>query len=171
MLCLPTRVVCSCMRVCASLCLIISQSTSLCFYTTASPCFGHLGLWVLTTKRVQITPFLWPKKTGIAEAFWLLVTVHSSSHVAGWARHRGEPNILSYNMGELLVRSAMVPACPCAHLFPHMSEPPGVGLGIVPLVGVHGGILALRAHCALLLDYVPPEEPPGTPLGNALRIR
>ena len=26
-------------------------------------------------------------------------------------------------------------------------------------------------HCALLLDYVPPEEPPSTPLGNALRIR
>ena len=26
-------------------------------------------------------------------------------------------------------------------------------------------------HCALLLDYVPPEEPPGKPLGNALRIR
>ena len=26
-------------------------------------------------------------------------------------------------------------------------------------------------HCALLLDYVPPEEPLGTPLGNALRIR
>ena len=30
---------------------------------------------------------------------------------------------------------------------------------------------ALHAHCALLLDYVPPEEPPSTPLGNALRIR
>ena len=36
---------------------------------------------------------------------------------------------------------------------------------------VIGGILALRAHCALLLDYVPPEEPLGTPLGNTLRIR
>ena len=35
-------------------------------------------------------------------------------------------------------------------------------------VDPQGGILALRAHCALLLDYVPPEEPPGTPLGNAL---
>ena len=35
----------------------------------------------------------------------------------------------------------------------------------------NGGIFALRAHCALLLDYVPPEEPPSTPLGNALRIR
>ena len=23
-----------------------------------------------------------------------------------------------------------------------------------------GGLFALRAHCALLLDYVPPEEPP-----------
>ena len=34
-----------------------------------------------------------------------------------------------------------------------------------------GGILALRAHCALLLDYVPPEEPLGTPLGNTLRTR
>ena len=34
-----------------------------------------------------------------------------------------------------------------------------------------GGILALRAHCAVLLDYVPPEEPLGTPLGNTLRIR
>ena len=32
-----------------------------------------------------------------------------------------------------------------------------------------GGVFALRAHCALLLDYVPPEEPPSTPLGNALR--
>ena len=35
----------------------------------------------------------------------------------------------------------------------------------------NGGILALRAHCALLLDYVPHEEPLGTPLGNTLRIR
>ena len=26
-------------------------------------------------------------------------------------------------------------------------------------------------HCALLLDYVLPEEPPSTPLGNALRIK
>ena len=26
-------------------------------------------------------------------------------------------------------------------------------------------------HCALLLDYVPPKEPLGTPLGNTLRIR
>ena len=34
-----------------------------------------------------------------------------------------------------------------------------------------GGIFALHAHCALLLDNVPPEEPPSTPLGNALRIR
>ena len=34
-----------------------------------------------------------------------------------------------------------------------------------------GGVFALRAHCALFLDYVPPEEPPSTPLGNALRIR
>ena len=33
-----------------------------------------------------------------------------------------------------------------------------------------GGVFALRAHCALLLDYVPPEEPPSTPLGNAVRI-
>ena len=39
------------------------------------------------------------------------------------------------------------------------------------LGGPQGGIFALRAHCALLLDYVPPEEPPSTPLGNALRIR
>ena len=30
---------------------------------------------------------------------------------------------------------------------------------------------ALRAHCVLLLDYVPPEEPTNTPLGQALRIR
>ena len=37
--------------------------------------------------------------------------------------------------------------------------------------GDHGGVFALRAHCALLLDYVPPEEPPSTPLGNALRNR
>ena len=39
------------------------------------------------------------------------------------------------------------------------------------LWGPFGGIFALRAHCALLLDYVPPEEPPSKPLGNALRIR
>ena len=37
--------------------------------------------------------------------------------------------------------------------------------------GTNGGVFALRAHCALLLDYVPPEEPPSRPLGNALRIR
>ena len=36
---------------------------------------------------------------------------------------------------------------------------------------VSEGIFALRAYCALLLDYVPPEEPPSKPLGNALRIR
>ena len=40
-----------------------------------------------------------------------------------------------------------------------------------PLAPPLGGILALRAHYALLLDYVPPEEPLGTPLGNTLRIR
>ena len=34
-----------------------------------------------------------------------------------------------------------------------------------------GGMFARRAPGALLLDYVPPEEPPSTPLGNALRIR
>ena len=34
-----------------------------------------------------------------------------------------------------------------------------------------GGMLARRAPGALLLDYVPPEEPPSTPLRNALRIR
>ena len=32
------------------------------------------------------------------------------------------------------------------------------------------GIFAMRAPCALLLDYVPPEEPPSKCLGNALRI-
>ena len=36
---------------------------------------------------------------------------------------------------------------------------------------VYGGMFARRAPGALLLDYVPPEEPPSTPLGNALRIR
>ena len=41
----------------------------------------------------------------------------------------------------------------------------------LPSRGPHGGILALRVHCALLLDYVPPEEPLGTPLGNTPRIR
>ena len=35
----------------------------------------------------------------------------------------------------------------------------------------YGGMFARRAPGALLLDYVPPEEPPSTPLGNALRIR
>ena len=33
-----------------------------------------------------------------------------------------------------------------------------------------GRMFARRAPGALLLDYVPPEEPPSTPLGNALRI-
>ena len=33
-----------------------------------------------------------------------------------------------------------------------------------------GGTLALRAQCVLLLDYVPSEEPIGTPLGNTLSI-
>ena len=46
-----------------------------------------------------------------------------------------------------------------------------MGLGERMKGGAKGGIFALRAHCALLLDYVPPEEPPSTPLGNALRIR
>ena len=32
-------------------------------------------------------------------------------------------------------------------------------------------IMGESLHCALLLDYVPPEEPPSTPLGKALRIR
>ena len=35
----------------------------------------------------------------------------------------------------------------------------------------NGGMFARRAPGALLLDYVPPEEPPSTPLGNTLRIR
>ena len=37
----------------------------------------------------------------------------------------------------------------------------------------HGGrgILALRAHCALLLDKVLPKEPPGTPLPDAPKFR
>ena len=35
------------------------------------------------------------------------------------------------------------------------------------LSSINGGIFALRAHCALLLDYVPREEPPSTPLGTA----
>ena len=37
--------------------------------------------------------------------------------------------------------------------------------------GASGGMFARRAPGALLLDYVPPEEPPSTSLGNALRIR
>ena len=41
----------------------------------------------------------------------------------------------------------------------------------LPVDHLLGGIFALYAHCALLLDYVPPEEPPSTPLGNALRVR
>ena len=44
------------------------------------------------------------------------------------------------------------------------SDVPGAGLQL-------GGVFALRAHCALFLDYVLPEEPPSTPLGNALRIK
>ena len=48
-------------------------------------------------------------------------------------------------------------------------QPDGAWCSNRPLI--RGGIFALRAHCALLLDYVPLEEPPSTPLGNALRIR
>ena len=33
------------------------------------------------------------------------------------------------------------------------------------------GAMGESLHCALLLDYVPPEEPLGTPLGNTLRSR
>ena len=38
-----------------------------------------------------------------------------------------------------------------------------------PLPGAQPKVESL--HCALLLDYVPPGEPLGTPLGNTLRIR
>ena len=34
----------------------------------------------------------------------------------------------------------------------------------------YGGILALRAHCGLLLDQVPPEEPTSTPLETPLEL-
>ena len=36
---------------------------------------------------------------------------------------------------------------------------------------IFGGMFARRAPGALLLDYVPPKEPPSTPFENALRIR
>ena len=52
---------------------------------------------------------------------------------------------------------------------------PGVGksqwLPKCSISSILGGTFALRAHCALLFDYVPPEESPSTPLGNALRIK
>ena len=35
---------------------------------------------------------------------------------------------------------------------------------------VRGGVFALRAHCALLLDYVPPEEPQAHPLETPLEL-
>ena len=35
----------------------------------------------------------------------------------------------------------------------------------------NGGILALHAHCALLLDKVLPKEPPGKALPNAPKFR
>ena len=72
------------------------------------------------------------------------------------------------------------PWCPATPAAPLIQGPgirtgaPGAGCAAIsPCVrhGVLGGILALRAHCALLLDYVTPDEPPGTPLGNALGIR
>ena len=66
--------------------------------------------------------------------------------------------------------AAMAPAAPVGAGSPRVDAPPFLGRlhnsGRDP-----GGIFALRAHCALLLDYDPPEEPPSTPLGNALRIR
>ena len=45
------------------------------------------------------------------------------------------------------------------------------GVSLWQKSGPSGGMFARRAPGALLLDYVPPEEPPSTPLGNALRIR
>ena len=47
----------------------------------------------------------------------------------------------------------------------------GGALAAATDIAAHGGMFAQRAPGALLLDYVPPEEPPSTPLGNALRIR
>ena len=49
--------------------------------------------------------------------------------------------------------------------FHTQTMPPANGLEL------NGGMFARRAPGALLLDYVPPEEPPSTPLGNTLRIR
>ena len=37
------------------------------------------------------------------------------------------------------------------------------GRGLRHWLTLLGGTFALRAHCALLLDSVPPEEPPSTP--------
>ena len=45
------------------------------------------------------------------------------------------------------------------------------GISLVSAETSLGGMFARRAPGALLLDYVPPKEPPSTPLGNALRIR
>ena len=49
------------------------------------------------------------------------------------------------------------------HIEEILQDPTAKGL-------VYGGILALRARCALLLEKVLPKEPPGTPLPNAPKL-
>ena len=63
------------------------------------------------------------------------------------------------------------PGIPPVTCLPFLSSAPLWDSSQGPIGFLWGGIFALRAHCALLLDYFPPEEPPSKPLGNALRFR
>ena len=59
---------------------------------------------------------------------------------------------------------------PCS-IITHTARPGGHRRVSIPFGAVEQGPLGECLPGALLLDYVPPEEPPGTTLGNALRIR
>ena len=52
----------------------------------------------------------------------------------------------------------------CVHVLQRVGGPGEPRDLFPPTSSFQGGILALCAHCALLLDYVPPEEPQANPL-------
>ena len=81
----------------------------------------------------------------------------------GWQRHLGERRLQ-----EIPVLKGLHGAgCRSESLYVCMYVCMYVCLYVCMYACMYGGIFALRAHCALLLDYVPPEEPPSKPLGNA----
>ena len=91
-----------------------------------------------------------------------------------WSLSHQNPQVLFHHMIVSLtykVRRVSV-AHTCGYLDTEIVQYPLVPPSITPEVHILiGGMFARRAPGALLLDYVLPEEPPSTPLGNALRIR